>query len=201
MSKGPSACTQTLSLSAYSAYLCGIQQGDRRGSNPRPPEPHSADMCFQVLPHVAESASISLFLCSRLPAVSGCCVLSGVSSGVKRYRLLSCSALSHRVFRQAWRPCSQSGPCHRDYPCTTTRVKPSTRPRHDYSMKDAANGLQQTHLPRCEYPGEWLRAKPRGGLTLLPRGPNKGALQVTRRPDSLASPAGRPGPEQSVVTS
>jgi hypothetical protein len=29
----------------------------------------------------------------------------------------------------------------------------------------------------------------------LPRGP-KGALQVTRRPDALASPDGRPGPGQ-----
>ncbi|MDQ2671473.1 MAG: ester cyclase [Actinomycetota bacterium] len=28
-------------------------------------------------------------------------------------------------------------------------------------------------LPRCEYPGEWLRATPRSGLTLLPRGPKR----------------------------
>jgi hypothetical protein len=29
------------------------RKGDRRGSNPRPSEPQSADTCFQVLPDVA----------------------------------------------------------------------------------------------------------------------------------------------------
>ena len=62
-------------------------------------------------------------------------------------------------------------------------------------MQDPANELRRIPLPRCEYPGEWLWATPRSGLTLLPRGP-KGALQVTRRPDALVSPNGRPGPEQ-----
>jgi hypothetical protein len=45
-------------------------------------------------------------------------------------------------------------------------------------------------LPRCEYPGEWLWATPRSGLTLLPRGPqgclasdsSAGRLGVARRP-------------------
>jgi hypothetical protein len=61
----------------------GNRRGCRRGSNPRPSqEPQSADTCFQVLPYVAESAYLGTFLCSRLPAVSTCCVLSGVRSGV-----------------------------------------------------------------------------------------------------------------------
>jgi hypothetical protein len=50
-------------------------------------------------------------------------------------------------------------------------------------------------FPRCEYPGGWLRATPRSGLTPFHAG-QKGALLVTRRPDALASPYGRPGPEQ-----
>ena len=38
-----------------SAYSSGIKEGDRRGSNPRPPlEPQSADTCFRVLLYVAE---------------------------------------------------------------------------------------------------------------------------------------------------
>src|SRR5215203_5552536 len=46
-------------------------------------------------------------------------------------------------------------------------------------------------LPRCEYPGGWLWAMPRSGLTLLPRGPlrrcpasdsSAGSLGVARRP-------------------
>jgi hypothetical protein len=41
VSKGPCACTETLSFSAYSAYLWGIWEGDRRDSNPRPSEPQS----------------------------------------------------------------------------------------------------------------------------------------------------------------
>src|SRR5215213_549173 len=48
-------------LSTNSAYLCGIREGDRRDSNPRPSEPQSADICFQVLPMVAESAYLCLF--------------------------------------------------------------------------------------------------------------------------------------------
>src|SRR5829696_9216666 len=38
----------------------GHEEGDRRGSNPRPPlEPQSADTCFRALPDVAESAYLS----------------------------------------------------------------------------------------------------------------------------------------------
>jgi hypothetical protein len=59
-------------------------EGDRRGSNPQPSEPQSADSRFQVLLNVAESAYLSLFLCWWFPDVSGCSVLSGVSSGVNR---------------------------------------------------------------------------------------------------------------------
>src|SRR5919112_253849 len=44
-------------------------------------------------------------------------------------------------------------------------------------------------------PGGWLWAKPRSGLTLLPRGPMV-PCKVTRRPDALVSSDGRPGPEQ-----
>jgi hypothetical protein len=56
--------------------------GDRRGSNPRPSEPQSADTCFQALPHVAEPAYLSRFYSWWLPSVSGCCALSGVRGGV-----------------------------------------------------------------------------------------------------------------------
>ena len=31
---------------SFSAYLCEIKEVDRRGSNPRPSEPQSADICF-----------------------------------------------------------------------------------------------------------------------------------------------------------
>jgi hypothetical protein len=48
VSKGPGACTETLSISAYSAYLCWMWKGDRRDSNPRPSEPQSTDTCSQV---------------------------------------------------------------------------------------------------------------------------------------------------------
>jgi hypothetical protein len=49
--------------SAYPAYLCGIWEGDRRDSNPRPSEPQSADTCFYALLYVAELAYLSRFLC------------------------------------------------------------------------------------------------------------------------------------------
>jgi hypothetical protein len=68
------------------------KEGDRRGSNPRPSlEPHSADPCFQALSYVAEAAVLSRFLCSQLHAVSTCCVLSGVRSGVNA-TLVPCNA-------------------------------------------------------------------------------------------------------------
>jgi hypothetical protein len=51
-------------------------------TNPRPSEPQSADIRFWALPNVAETAYLSCFLCSRLPAVSRCCALGGVRSGV-----------------------------------------------------------------------------------------------------------------------
>jgi hypothetical protein len=65
-------------LSSISRILQELWEGDRRGSNPRPSEPQSAHPCFQVLPNVAESAYLSRFICWWLPAVSGCCALSGV---------------------------------------------------------------------------------------------------------------------------
>src|SRR5215212_4926734 len=36
-----------------------------------------------------------------------------------------------------------------------------------------AGELRRIPLPRCEYPGGWLWATPRSGLTLLPREPTK----------------------------
>jgi hypothetical protein len=41
------------------------------------------------------------------------------------------------------------------------------------SMHDPANVFPRIPLPRCEYPGVWLWATPRTGLTLLPREPTK----------------------------
>src|ERR687889_679479 len=46
--------------------------------------------------------------------------------------------------------------------------------------------LPRIPLPRCEYPGEWLWATPRSGLTLLPRGPQQRCL-------ASDSSAGHPG--------
>ena len=60
----------------------GRCEGDRRASNPRPSEPQSADTGFWVLPDVEKSAYLKCLHCWRLPAVSGCSALSGVSSGV-----------------------------------------------------------------------------------------------------------------------
>jgi hypothetical protein len=82
VSKSPGACTETLSFSAYSAYIWGIWEGDRRDSNPRPSEPQSADTCFWAFPDVAQSPYLSPFPYWWLPAVSACCALSGVRSGV-----------------------------------------------------------------------------------------------------------------------
>ena len=61
----------------------GIQEGDRRDSNPCSAEPQSANACFSILPYGAEWAYLSSFLCWRLPVVSACSALSGVRSGVK----------------------------------------------------------------------------------------------------------------------
>ena len=63
------------------------------------------------------------------------------------------------------------------------------------SIPDPESGLPRIPLPRCEYHGEWLWATPRSGLTLFHVGP-KGALRVTRRPDTLVSPDCRPGLER-----
>ena len=49
-----------------------------------------------------------------------------------------------------------------------------------------AGATSENYIPRCEYPREWLWATPRCGLTLFHVGP-KGALRVTRRPDTLVS--------------
>src|ERR1044071_9830137 len=35
---------------AYPAYICGIQEGDRRGSNPRPSEPQSDALPTELRP-------------------------------------------------------------------------------------------------------------------------------------------------------
>jgi hypothetical protein len=43
-------------ISADSSYVSRIQEGDRRDSNPRPPEPQSADIGFWALLGVAETA-------------------------------------------------------------------------------------------------------------------------------------------------
>src|SRR5829696_5346028 len=72
----------------FSAYLCRIQEGDRRGSNPRPSEPQSDDIGGQGLLRVAESPYLRRFLCWRLLTVAACCALTGVKGGAKRYRLL-----------------------------------------------------------------------------------------------------------------
>jgi Thrombospondin type 3 repeat len=50
-------------------------------------------------------------------------------------------------------------------------------------MHYAAYEFPRRPIPRCEYPGEWLWATPRCGLTPFHVGP-KGALRVTRRPDT-----------------
>src|SRR5918994_7686210 len=58
------------------------------------------------------------------------------------------------------------------------------------SIQDPASELRGIPLPRCEYPGGWLWATPRSGLTLLPRGPSRclgsdssaGHPGVARRP-------------------
>src|SRR5918997_2770878 len=85
--------------------------GDRRGSNPRPSlEPQSDDICFQLLPEVAESAYLSRSLCSRLPDVSGCSALGGVRSGVKWHQPLPLALVvsSHRDLRACTRGSSSS---------------------------------------------------------------------------------------------
>ena len=58
------------------------------------------------------------------------------------------------------------------------------------AMQDLGYDLPRIPIPRCEYPGEWLWAAPRTGLTLIPRGPNRclasdssvGLLGVVQRP-------------------
>jgi hypothetical protein len=64
--------------------------GDRRGSNPLPSQPQSADNGFYALLRVAGSAYLSTLLCWRLRAVSASCPLGSVSSGVRLYRSLIC---------------------------------------------------------------------------------------------------------------
>src|ERR671916_3302850 len=57
---------------------CVYVEGDRPGSNPRPSlEPQSADIRFQRLLYVAESAYLSRFPCWWLPDVAACSALSG----------------------------------------------------------------------------------------------------------------------------
>src|SRR5215208_4590711 len=63
------------------------------------------------------------------------------------------------------------------------------------AMQDPACELRRIPIPRCEYPGGWLWATPRGGLTLIPR-----EAKVCLASDSSAgSPGvahGHPEPEQ-----
>src|SRR5829696_9497952 len=82
VSETPDSNTRPRPDSADSPYLCGIREGDRRDSNPRPSEPQSADTCFWAFPDVAQSPYLSPFPYWWLPAVSACCALSGVRSGV-----------------------------------------------------------------------------------------------------------------------
>src|SRR5215211_9557022 len=44
-------------------------------------------------------------------------------------------------------------------------------PYRSGAMNDPASELRRTPLLGCEYPGGWLWATPRSGLTLLLRGP------------------------------
>jgi hypothetical protein len=91
--------------------LGDTQERDRRGSNPRPPEPQSDVVGFWVLRDVAKPAYLSRFDCWRLRAVAECCALGGVRSGVNRYRKpLPWFALSHRVPRKARRCASMLAP-------------------------------------------------------------------------------------------
>ena len=65
-----------------------------------------------------------------------------------------------------------------------------------YQLPISGDELLEIPLPRCEYPGGWLWAMPRTGLTLLPRGPYRclasdlsaGSLSVARRPPGAGAP-------------
>jgi hypothetical protein len=87
--------------------------GDRGGSNPRPSqEPQSSDYCFQVSPSVAESAYLSRFSCSRLPAAMACCALSSVrmvSAPLSAARDQSLSRERQAGSRRSW-GCGGGGP-------------------------------------------------------------------------------------------
>jgi hypothetical protein len=50
VSRAPSTNAGASITSAYPAYICRICEGDRRDSNPHPPEPQSADTGFWALP-------------------------------------------------------------------------------------------------------------------------------------------------------
>jgi hypothetical protein len=53
----PGEIRRTVPASGAMYRLQEVQEGDRRGSNPRPSlEPHSADTCFYALPYIAETA-------------------------------------------------------------------------------------------------------------------------------------------------
>jgi hypothetical protein len=69
------------------------------------------------------------------------------------------------------------------------------RPDRGRDMQDAGYGLRRTPLLGCEYPGEWLWATPRTGLTLLLGEPKRCLASDTCRLDTLVSPNSRPGPE------
>src|SRR5215213_2056295 len=81
----PSACKRFAALAEHKPLVrTNLCESDRRGSNPRPPEPQSAGTCFHVLPTVSESAYVSLFFAWDRPAfqrVSRSVVSEGVSIG------------------------------------------------------------------------------------------------------------------------
>jgi hypothetical protein len=111
------------------------REGDRRGSNPRPSEPQSADIGCHALLYVAESAYLSLFVCARLPAVAACCALGGVNSGVN-----TCGIRQD----ESW--CTLPICCD-GVPALATIVSPLL-PHLDSVIRDVGYGLRRTTLPR-----------------------------------------------------
>jgi hypothetical protein len=55
-----------------------ISRGDRRGSNPRPSGPQSAEVCCSGLRGFANSLYVRHFLFPGLPGIAGHCVRGGV---------------------------------------------------------------------------------------------------------------------------
>src|SRR4028118_2415075 len=102
-------------------------------------DPQSADYCFLMLPHVAESAKIGRFPCRRLPTVSACCVLSGVSSGVS-------SGVNAYGYRDGESLYTLPICCDR-VPALAAIVNPLLSHR-DSVLRDVIHELLRTPLPR-----------------------------------------------------